>query len=81
MEDAAELERLSKERKLDKTHQDRIIRIVGDENSSERLIEEKCDSPISTKKQVLSLRRTISVSLILLVFSRAYKRILVLRLL
>lgn len=33
MEDAAELERLSKEKRLDKVHKERISRIVGDENS------------------------------------------------
>lgn len=49
MEDAAELERLSKERNLDKTHQERIIRIVGEETSTEKV--EKSES-ISTKKQV-----------------------------
>lgn len=55
MEDAAELERLSKERRLDKAQQDSLIRIVGEDSSSPEKTQEKPDSPISTKKQASCL--------------------------
>ena len=54
MEDAAELEKLSKEKHLDKIYRDRITRIVGDVSSSSNQLHANntSHSQISTKKQV-----------------------------
>lgn len=53
MEDAAELEKLSKEKKLDKMQKDCLTRLVGDISSSEKLESDDKDSnPISSKQQV-----------------------------
>lgn len=52
MEDAAELEMLSKEKNFDETHKDRITQIFGDENVSEKLLADTSNSLISSKTQV-----------------------------
>lgn len=52
LEDAAELEMLSKEKNLDKAHKDRITQIFGDENFSEKLLADGSNSLISSKTQV-----------------------------
>lgn len=52
LEDAAELERLTKENKFDKAHKDRITQIFGDESFSEKLLADSSNSQISSKTQV-----------------------------
>ena len=57
LEDAAEVEMLSKEKNFDQAHKDRIKQLLRDEklsekNLTEKLLAKRSNSPISSKTQV-----------------------------